>query len=102
MSISCGRAPHKHKTHTQSDTVIILPIVARIAIDRSARLGVSQNACVVDERRRAFIRRPVKLNEKPLDVKQISLERVEIPAGLQVFRRRAPVVGVVLMNSLRQ
>ena len=60
-----------------------------VAVDRPARLRVAQDALVVDERLRALVRGQVELDEDPLDVDQVALERVEEPARLEVLRRRA-------------
>ena len=46
---------------------------------------------MVDERLRPLVRRQVQLDEHPLDVEQVPLERVQEPARLQVLRRRASV-----------
>ena len=60
-----------------------------VAVDRPARLRVAQDALVIDERLRALVGGQVELDEDPLDVDQVALERVEEAAGLEVLRRRA-------------
>ena len=58
-----------------------------VAVDRPARLRVAQDALVIDERLRALVGGQVELDEDPLDVDQVALERVEEAAGLEVLRR---------------
>lgn len=53
------------------------------------RFRVPQYSRMVDERRRPFIRGPMQLDEQPLDIKQVPLERIEEPPGLEVLRRGA-------------
>jgi hypothetical protein len=56
-----------------------------MTIDRPPCLRISQDAGVINERRWAFIGRAVELNEETLNIKQISLESVEITASLEML-----------------
>lgn len=59
-----------------------------MAVNRPAGLRIAQDAGVVDERLWALVRGQVQLDQYPLDVVQVALERVEEPARLEVLRRR--------------
>ena len=60
-----------------------------VTVNRPPSLRVAQDALVVDERLRALVRGEVELDEDPLDVEQVALERVEEAARLEVLRRCA-------------
>ena len=80
----------KNQELTQSHVIFIKRKV--YTIDRSSCLRVSQNTQMVNERCWVFIRRPVQLNEYPLDIIQVSLECIQEAACLQVFRGCTPNV----------
>ena len=73
----------KRLTHR---VLVLVPVdMLNVAIDRPARLRVAQDAGVVDERLRPLVRCEVQLDEDPLDVEQVPLQRIEEPARLQVL-----------------
>jgi len=72
--------------HTHANILIILAArVAQSTVDRAASPSISENAQVINERRRTLICGFVKRDEHLLHVVEVGLESIQETTGLKVL-----------------
>ena len=73
--------------------IIVLRDFDGVAVNGTASLRVTQDTSMVDKWCRSFICLTVELDQHPLDIKQVTMNGVQEPSCLEMFRRSAARSG---------